>query len=199
MRKYLFASAAVFAVATPALAGNLAPAPVDQPVVAPVVAAPVAPIGVDWTGPYVGAQLGYGFGDAEGTDFDGIIGGGQVGYNYDFGKWVLGAEADYNFADLQLDGNAGSIDQLGRLKVKAGYEVGRALLYGTAGGAYAQAEIDGDDLDDFGWIAGAGVDYMVTDNVIAGVEYLYHGFDNFDDSGVDVDANTIAAKVSYKF
>lgn len=199
MKKYLVATAAIFAVATPALAGNLAPAPVDEPVVAPVPAAPVAPIGVDWTGLYAGAQLGYGFGDAEGTDFDGIVGGGQVGYNYDFGKWVLGAEADYNFADLSLDGVDGSIDQIGRLKAKAGYEVGKALLYGTAGGAYAEAEIDGEDFDDFGWVAGAGVDYMVTDNVIAGVEYLYHGFNNFDDSNADVDANTIAAKVSYKF
>ncbi len=198
MKRHLIALSAVFAATTPALAGNLAPAPVDAPVVAPAPV-PVAPIGVDWTGPYVGAQLGYGFGDADGTDFDGVLGGVHAGYNYDLGNWVVGAELDYNFANLELDGSDDTIDQIGRLKAKAGYEIGQALLYGTAGGAYAEADVGGSTLSDFGWVAGAGVDYMVSDNIIAGVEYLYHGFDDFDDSGVDVDASTVAAKVSFKF
>ncbi|MEM7615950.1 MAG: outer membrane beta-barrel protein [Pseudomonadota bacterium] len=197
MKSISLAALVASALAVPAFAGNIEPAPVETPIIAP--APPPAPIGVDWTGFYVGGQAGYGFGDVEGTDFDGFLGGLQAGYNYDFGSYVLGAEVDYNFGELDLDGDAGSIDQIGRFKVKAGYDAGRALIYGTAGAAFADADIGGDDLSDIGWTVGAGIDYLVTDNIIAGVEYLYHNFDDFDDSGSDVDANTIAAKVSYRF
>ncbi|QHQ37325.1 outer membrane beta-barrel protein [Algicella marina] len=187
-------------LATPLLAGNpVYEAPAD-PVVAPAPVA-VAPVGVDWTGFYAGAQAGYGFGTADDgadADFDGAFGGVLAGYNYDFGRFVVGSELDLNIADLSIDGG-GEIDQLARLKLKGGVEVGRALLYGTAGGAYANVNAAGGDLSDYGYVVGAGVDYLVSDNIVAGVEYLYHDFNDIDDSGIDATAHTVGAKVAYKF
>ena len=82
MRRFLsttlLAGAAVFALTQAASAADL-------PVKAPVVAPPY-----NWTGFYVGANIGYSWGrqDVLVDDLlldtphvDGVIGGGQVGYN----------------------------------------------------------------------------------------------------------------------
>ena len=115
MRRVLvlsIASAAVMVGAAQATAR-----PLKAPVRAPVVET------FSWTGYYVGVNVGYGWGDADvssaGTGssitfpgvipvpnsysfggahkqkLDGIIGGGQVGYNYQYSpKWIFGFEAD---------------------------------------------------------------------------------------------------------
>ncbi len=192
MKTTLIAIAAAGALAAPAIAGNLEPAPRNTRVAAP---APAAPAGVDWTGPYVGAQIGYGTGDADGPDLDGVFGGGLAGYNFDMGGWVLGGEVDYNAADLGIDGG-GTIEQLGRAKLRAGYEVGNALPYLAAGGAYAAD--DGSD-DGFGYAVGAGLDILFTERLVGGIEYLYHDFNDFGSANTDVTVNTIAARAIYKF
>ena len=46
---------------------------------------------------------------------------------------------------------------------------------------------------------GAGADYQITDRWVGGVEYLYHGFNDFDGSGADVTAHTIQARLSMRF
>jgi outer membrane immunogenic protein len=105
----------------------------DMPLKAPRLPIPV----YTWTGFYLGANLGYGWGDARTdlagsgsvtgiagpccgipngitntfgfsgsntTRLNGVIGGGQLGYNYQFDpKWVLGFEAD-----IQGSGQRGS-------------------------------------------------------------------------------------------
>lgn len=193
----LITAAAASMVALPAMAGSFDPAPEPAPVIAPApVPAPQVPLGVDWTGPYVGLNLGYGFGDSDGDDFDGVIGGGQAGYLFDFGQFVAGAELDYNLADLGFEGD-GSLDQIGRARVRAGYEIGRALPYLSGGLAYGRGEVAGDTEDAFGFTVGAGLDYLITDNLVGGVEYSYQRFDDF--GGTEVDANTVAARVSFKF
>ena len=74
----------------------------------------------DWTGFYVGANLGGGLGNAE-TDFSvgapafgiaknslaGVAGGVQAGYNWQRGPAVLGVEADFQLTSLH-----GSLDSL---------------------------------------------------------------------------------------
>src|SRR5215475_12042258 len=71
--------------------------------------APPAPV-YTWTGMYWGANVGYSWGqsknDATGSligfntnvtesqNVDGVIGGVQTGYNYQFGTWVFGLETD---------------------------------------------------------------------------------------------------------
>lgn len=193
----LLATAGIIAIsAFPALAGGMSePAMTAEPVVAVVPAY----TGGDWTGGYIGGQLAYGNANVSDIDGDGASGGLYAGYRYDFGTFVLGAEGGYDWADMTLDGDLGTIDNVGRLKALAGYDMGKTLIYATAGAAYADATVGADDLSDWGWLAGVGVDYMVNDVVSVGAEILYHQFDDFDNSGADVDATTVAARVSYHF
>ncbi len=200
MKKLIAATLLAGGFATPLLAGNVEFEAPPEPALAPVPVASV-PVGVDWTGFYAGVQAGYGFGEADGaadSDLDGAFGGIHGGYNYDFGQFVLGTELDLSVADLSLD-TGGEIDQLARLKLRGGFELGRALIYGTGGAAYANVNTAGGDLSDYGYFVGAGVDYLLTNNIVAGVEYLYHDFQDIDDSGIDANVSTIGAKVSWKF
>jgi outer membrane immunogenic protein len=170
------------------------PAPASAPFVAP---------GFDWTGPYIGIQAGYAWAELDTgpatIDADGVLGGIHAGYNYDFGGFVVGGEVDYDFANVEIDGGLGEIDGVARAKLRAGADLGQVLVYGTAGGAYATADTALGDLNDFGWLVGAGVDFAATDNIIVGAEYLYHDLSNFDDSGIDVNVHTLKAKASFKF
>ncbi|EYD71668.1 outer membrane protein [Limimaricola hongkongensis] len=187
-------------VAAPALAGGLAE-PVADPVApaAPVAVAPAAPVS-DWTGAYVGAQLGYGQAEASDDSFDedGAVYGAQVGYNYDFGRFVLGGELDY--VGTEIDSDANEIDGVARAKLRAGYDAGAFLPYVTAGyaSAYTDEEIGGDDQFD-GYVYGAGLDYKVTENIVVGGEVLQHEFEELGNTDVDLDATTAAMRVSYKF
>ena len=84
---------------------------------------PPPPPAWSWAGYYAGVNLGYGWGSSNVTqDFidsgtgaivnissgtvhpDGIIGGGQIGYNWQSGNWVPGFEAD-----IQGSGQRGSL------------------------------------------------------------------------------------------
>lgn len=180
--------------AAPGLAGSL-----DDPVIAPPPMAPqVVPVlGPDWTGLYGGVQLGYGDVDtsASGVDGDGAIGGVIVGYDYDFGSYVIGAGLDYDIADIDL-GSAASLEDVLRVKLRAGVEAGPALVYATGG--YARAGTDNLGSDD-GYFVGAGVDYPLTDSWTLGGELLYHEFDDFNGSGIDVEATTLQARLSFRF
>ncbi len=115
-RKLLGGTAIALALAaSPALAADM-----GYPVKAPPMMA-VVPV-FTWTGFYIGANVGYGWGDASGYspydnsdyaiitglvtsgsgDPDGWFGGLQAGYNYQFyNNVVLGLEADVQFADMK--------------------------------------------------------------------------------------------------
>ena len=183
-------------VAAPALAGGMA-----EPVAEPIVAAPVVPVatGNDWTGGYVGAQIGYGDVSAGAVDGDGALYGLRGGYDWDFGSWVLGAGVDYDFADIDLSGGAGTLDSVARLKLRAGADLGQTLVYATAGAARADAEIGGVNRSDNGWFAGIGADYALTQNWTVGGEILSHQFNDFDGTGLDVDATTASVNASFRF
>lgn len=192
--KHLLIGTALAVLAAPAVAGNITPVYADPVIQAPqVFAAP----GVDWTGAYVGVQLGYGDLDVSGgsaDDENGLLGGVHAGYDYDFGTFVLGVVGDYNFADTEVDGAS-----MARLRARAGTELGNGLLYATGGVAFGKAEISGVDRSDAGWVAGIGYDHMVTENVSVGAEVLYHQFDDFDNSGLDINLTSFQAKLSYRF
>lgn len=182
-----------------AQAGGLSE-PVAEPVfVAPTPAPVMVASGRDWTGFYAGGSLGYADleGDDLGDDFSGLVYGGHAGYNYDFGSYVIGAELEGTFGDID-DGAGIDFENVLRAKVRAGYDAGAFLPYVTAGYAQATVSADGTDIDDDGYFYGAGVDYAFTDNITVGAEVLQHEFEDFND-GSDVSALTGGLRVSYNF
>lgn len=197
MKKYIKVSAVALATSTAfgtvAWAGDLGEAVVEQPVYAP---APL-PITGDWTGFYTGLQLGYADADGPGAlDGDNETYGFHVGYDYDFGKYVIGGEIDYDETDISLGGGAASVDSVARLKVKGGYDLGDTLIYATAGAARADTSVG----DETGPFAGVGVSYKVTDRYTVGAEVLHHQFDDVGGlAGNDVDATTFTIRGSLRF
>jgi outer membrane immunogenic protein len=116
MKRMLIGIAAVTSLfATSAFAADL---PARTYTKAPVYVEPV----YDWTGFYLGGNIGYswgrsstdlGFSDSTGGilsatpgkfNMDGVIGGGQTGYNWQRDKWVFGLEAD-----IQGSGQGGNM------------------------------------------------------------------------------------------
>jgi opacity protein-like surface antigen len=192
--------AALSLAAMPVFAGGLAE-PAPEPAYVPTPAP--APVSADWTGFYAGGQLEYGATDAEAPGLDeednGALYGAFAGYRYDFGNYVLGAELDLNAADIDITG-VGTLDRVYRLGVEAGYDAGPALLYATAGAAYASIDaVGGGTLEDDGYFYGVGMDYAVTENVTVGAELLRHEFDDFDGSGVDAGATTFGINAALRF
>lgn len=187
-------------LAAPAFAGSL-----DQPVTEPAIEAvpQIAPVntGGDWTGAYAGVQLGFGKVTSTGTALEGqgALGGVHAGYNHDFGKLVLGGEVDWDKAKADLSSGAGTLESIARLKLKAGADLGRVMVYGTAGVAQANATVGGASLSDTGVFGGLGLDYALSDKWVVGGEVLRHNFGNFDSSGIDLNATTVTARASLKF
>jgi len=197
----LFALATLSAPLTAFAGGPAAPAP-EPYVEAPVVITPTQADG-DWGGFYAGGQLGWGNVTSNGAGLDGndAIGGIHAGYRYDLGRAVLGGELDYNLANIELGTGLvdTSLDSVARLKLLAGYDLGRALVYVAGGAAYAEASLGGVSASGDGYFAGVGVDYKLTETVNLGAELLGHRFDDFDGTGVDLEAVTLQAKVAYRF
>jgi outer membrane immunogenic protein len=129
-------------------------------------------------------------------DIDGGIVGGTLGFNYQMGQFVFGVETDIDWADINgttsnattcgtgvTCGFQTSDDYLGTIRGRVGYAFDRVLVYGTAGGAYgdikatltnAAIPFSGTTTStEFGWTAGAGIEYAITDNITARVEYLF--------------------------
>ena len=200
LTRTMIAAFGATAIAAPAFAGSLQPAPAEPMIQAP---APVAmSMGRDWTGGYAGLQLGYADVDAgtlaDGTRLTGddVIGGLTQGYDWQFGNFVAGVGADADIADLSIGGGISTLERVYRLKARAGYSFGDGLLYATAGGA-------GADIDGFGYntgyFVGAGYEHMVTNNISLGGEVLYHEFDNIGDTTLDVEATTFQIRANYRF
>lgn len=186
--------------AAPALAGGPS-APAVEPTVVPVVT-PVAPkVDGDWGGFYAGASLGYGDVGASGSvaNGNGMVGGIHAGYRWDFGTPVVGVEGEIEGADINLDGGVGnSIDQVARLKLIGGADLGRTFIYATAGGAWGKARVDNDTTRADGYFGGVGLDYKVTDQWTLGGEVLSNAFDNVNSAG-DLNATTATLRVGYQF
>jgi outer membrane immunogenic protein len=135
----------------------------DMPTKAPVYA-PVAMY--NWTGFYVGGQVGGGWSSSQttvvtgGTNFpsgyvlnrtngSGFIGGGYAGYNYQINQFVIGIDGDYSWADLTGSSsdispiNGGTTNLNGKSKWIAtvtgrlGYAVNNLLFFGKGGWAWA--------------------------------------------------------------
>ncbi len=189
--------ASIALAAGPAFAGS-ASAPAPDTVVSSPAPAPAVPASPDWTGGYVGGQLGFGNADTNvvGIDGDGAIGGLILGYDYDFGQWVAGGGLDYDWADIGLGAGNPTIENVLRVKLRGGYKIGEGLLYGTGGWAQAETDTLGDED---GYFVGAGYEQMIGQNFTLGGEVLYHEFDNFNATTIDVEATTVQLRGTYRF
>ncbi len=206
---------------------------------ADIYAPAYAPIGVmTWTGFYVGAHLGGAWADMQTTDFGhggiswgeltpgdkfdnnstGIIGGGQVGYNYQTDAFVFGVETDIGGIGLSHKTNPygytayfSSIDSgfytdvAGRL----GYAAGPALFYIKGGWAYYDGAVSltdnigvapwlctgstachtsGSGLS--GWTLGGGIEYKMSPSWSVKGEYRSFDFGSVTTHWVDANTNT---------
>jgi len=150
----------------------------------------------DWTGFYVGGQLGYGFTDPDNADDDeSVMGGVTAGYDHDFGRYVLGGALDYDFTDADV-GAGSDLEDVFRLKVRGGPKIGKGLLYGAGGWAVADTSDMGDED---GWFIGGGYEYLVNDRLSVGGEVLYHEFDDLGGNGNDVEFTTVQVRATYRF
>jgi outer membrane immunogenic protein len=156
MRRLVIALLASTALAGTASAADLARKSVPY---TPVPAAPT------WTGFYVGGFIGYGWGSDDWTnsdeswsnfspDFDGFLGGLQIGYDYQFPtNFIVGVQADIAWASLEgsssyagtYDGGAGRFSGtvksesqwISTLTGRIGFSADRALFYIKGGAAWA--------------------------------------------------------------
>ena len=206
MKKILAAAALVVTGATAQAA--------DLPAKAPYYKAPVAKV-YDWTGFYVGVNLGAAM-DRSYTGItaggntpqsriggNGFIGGGQIGYNWQYGNFlglgnvVFGVETDIQGVGVQdnttcIFGCAGAfglgvnqrLDWLGTTRGRVGLATGPVLSYITGGVAYGGVKTTITDLaapnagtafsdTRVGWTFGSGVEAALGGNWTAKVEYLY--------------------------
>lgn len=198
MNKKILTLAAVATLAAPAaFAGGLNEPVVEAPVIQP--APVVIPVDGNWNGAYAGASLGYGRIDGGSQDGSGVIGGILGGYRWDLGKTVLGIEGDFKGGNIDNDPTSSSLSQVARLKFQAGYDLGRTLVYVTAGPSWAKGDVNGNSHSDTGWTAGLGVDYQLNDQWIIGGEATFNKFDDFDGTGVDFDGKAIELRAAYRF
>lgn len=182
----LLASVTIFAQT--ATAGELSllsvsPTPIEPPM---VVAS-----GANWQGFYAGGQFALGQGELESyingvqaTDLftEGSLYGGFMGYNFQTGNLVFGAEASYmlgELADPSANPHELTTEGFLDLKARAGYATGSFLLFGFAGYSTATIpEIPGTQqipsipsLPLSGLNYGVGVDYQINDRIFVGVDY----------------------------
>jgi outer membrane immunogenic protein len=150
------------------------------------------PTSINWTGWYVGAQLGGGFGHASFTDPfsqvsnslqpSGVLAGGQIGVNWMRDSLLLGAEADFTWTNLDSSNSAASFSSrwLSLVTGRVGYAFYQFLVYAKGGAAFASARAtvtDGVHLADtgtttqVGWTVGGGVEYALNPNWSVRLEY----------------------------
>jgi outer membrane immunogenic protein len=135
----------------------------------------------NWSGVYAGLNLGYGWGKVTNTGANpsGLLGGGQVGVNWQSGQIVYGAETDLQAsgANDTFAGYKFSNPWFGTLRGRVGYAFNNFLIYGTLGLAYGdlKGEFGGAAETHImaGWTGGVGAEYGFTPNWSAKVEYLY--------------------------
>ena len=191
----LAAISALILGAKAASAGDVT-APPPDPIVITAPPAPAFVGGRDWTGPYIGLQLGYGDVDSTALNGDSGMFGFHSGFDYDFGSYVLGGEVDFDQADISLSGGAATIDTVGRAKLKGGYDLGDILIYGTVGYALANTSVG----DEEGLLYGIGAVYHVNERYSIGAELLEHRFDSVGGvAGNDLDVTTLTLRGSLRF
>ena len=173
--------------------------------------APPPPQIFRWTGPYLGANIGYQGGSMSNnpTEPSGIAGGIQAGWNWQNGNFVFGGEADINLSNAE-DVFAPwkfSNPWFGTVRGRLGLAYSNMLFYGTGGLAFGGFEAETFGLSEtkthLGWTVGAGVEFALTPAWSAKVEYLYLSYADraYSLTGTDngFDSNVVRFGVNYRF
>jgi len=195
MKSQVLAGVIFVGAAGGAWAADISP---PRPAPAPVVVPPPV-LKYDWTGFYIGGNVGYGwaretvtasaggFSASASQDLQGAIAGGLVGFNWQAGMFVAGIEADYQWSDQKLSQTILGITATDRISAfatvrgRAGVAIDNVYLYGTGGYAHFEFKSEASALGVTvsetsnlgGWTVGAGIDVAVVGNLIARAEYLY--------------------------
>jgi outer membrane immunogenic protein len=119
--------------------------------------------GYNWSGFYLGLQVGYAWGNNHTTEFitatglpsgfnrnfdtSGVVGGVHGGYNWQSGQFVFGIEADVEAADItggyrlaNTNGTDFRLRDQASIRGRLGVAFNNSLLYVTGGAAFADIE-----------------------------------------------------------
>lgn len=204
----LLASAAALALMTASAYAADLYVPVDEPYIPEVS-------GLDWTGTYIGVHIGGGSLNGDMTaytpynsyngfevgslDTTGILGGLQLGFNYQTGTIVLGVEADaslMNLGAISDDNDPGrdfwrDLNWTATIAPRIGIAMDSVLVYAKGGVAFGGFEVghdqSGTDISaestEIGFVIGGGVEYALDQNWSMKLEYNYM---NFGDARIEV-------------
>jgi outer membrane immunogenic protein len=180
-------------------------------------ASPPPPAIYDWTGIYVGGHIGGGILTDSVSQNGvgavnllssgslrpaGVIGGAQVGANYEFAPWVVGVEGSWT--DSAISGNTligtpiaatqerftSQAQWFAALTGRVGYAANDWLFYAKGGGAWMNVRYTEDLLNPSGVTAvtqvftdnrtgftvGAGIEFGLVENLSGKIEYDFYDF-----------------------
>jgi outer membrane immunogenic protein len=224
MRTLIFAGSIVLASGAAGAADIQSPAPA-APVYAPT------PAYYDWTGFYLGANGGFAGGDShfdfEGADLsrdrfgtNGWQAGGTTGYNFQSGHIVFGVEGDLDWSGVNGSSSCGlstltcqtQNNWLSTARGRVGVAFDRVMPYVTGGLAVgdisANTGAGSASTTNAGWTVGGGLEYGISKNWSAKMEYLHVDLGGFDcgtacspTPPVNVHANEdlVRAGLNYRF
>ena len=173
----------------------------------------------NWTGLYIGGNIGGGWADARSdfrvagaplfasasTNLSGVLGGAQLGGNWQTGSVVYGLETDFQFSAVDGDITAPNcppavcgvavsarysqeMPWFGTVRGRVGYAQDTWMVYATGGYAYARFEAEASaragglsaavsrSETRSGWTLGGGVELGLSPHWSVKVEYLYLDF-----------------------
>ena len=194
----------------------------------------IAPAAFDWSGPYVGLDVGAALNSSRwtdpingfapfNTDGSGFAAGGVFGYRKQINNLVLGFEGSADWLGVSGEGNCAGfaptcvtkMDFLGLLQANVGVAKDRFHFYGTGGVAFGDYQyfqkISANQSWNgglrTGWTVGAGLDYAVSDRLIAGVRWNYYDFGKQANGGgvgpmvleFAENGHLVTARLEYKF
>ena len=167
--------------------------------------------------------------EVQDLDSSGLIGGLQAGYNWRSGDWIFGVEADVSAVGISETSNnivlngvpstrpssTLAMDWKANLAPRVGILAGSTLIYAKAGLALAGVEVGHNTNSGsvyssetgvrVGWMAGAGVEFELADNLTGKLEYNYqdYGTETYEFPSFRIEdearAHTVFAGVNYHF
>jgi outer membrane immunogenic protein len=163
-----------------------------------VLASAAPGFAADWNGAYAGLNLGVAFGDSNvstqvGSNSyfaassissiaatspallkpNGVTGGGQIGFNYQMGRWVAGLEGDFDALDLSQSASTGAIpypccssstytivqkvhaNWVATVRPRIGWTTNDWMIYATGGAAFTDLKASASFSDTFGPVSEA--------------------------------------------